>query len=117
MAIGSLTGGDNKVKDVYTKLVFYNSSDGKFYRDTGTSAGDEVVPIIYSSNNILIHNTTSDLSSGDILRILNNNSEVFSIDHQGALHFKPLSSAPTNNEDGTLYYDSGEKTLKLSVAD
>ena len=117
MATGSLTGSNNKVKDVYTKLVFYNATDGKFYRDTGTASGDELVPLIYSANNILIHNTTSTLSSGDILRILNNNSEVFSIDHQGALHFKPLSSSPTDNSDGTLYYDSGEKSLKLSIAD
>ena len=117
---GSLTGSSNRIKDVYTKLVFYNTSDGKFYRDTGTESGDVELVVgddLVGTDNILKHNTGSTLSSGDIMQILNNSSEVFSIDHQGALHLKGLSSAPTDNDAGTLYYDSVEKTLKLSVAE
>ena len=39
---GSLSS-PNLVKDVYTKLVFYNSSDGKMYRDNGSN-DVEVLP-------------------------------------------------------------------------
>jgi|TARA_R100001530_G_scaffold107332_1_gene75057 hypothetical protein len=115
---GSLTGSSNRIKDVYTKLVFYNTTDGKFYRDTGTETGDVEVVVgddLVGVDNILKHNTSSTLSSGDIMQILNNDAEVFSIDHQGALHLKAFSSAPTDNGAGTLYYDSVSKTLKLSV--
>ena len=115
---GSLTGSSNKIKDVYTKLVFYNTTDGKFYRDTGTESGDVEVAVgdeLVGADNILKHNTSSTLSSGDILQILNNGSEVFSIDHQGALHLKGFSDAPADTSAGTLYYDSVNKTLQLSV--
>jgi len=115
---GSLTGSSNRIKDVYTKLVFYNTSDGKFYRDTGTESGDVELVVgddLVGTDNILKHNTSSTLSSGDIMQILNNGSEVFSVDHQGALHLKGLGSAPSDNGAGTLYYDSVNKTLQLSV--
>ena len=91
---------------------------GKFYRDTGTESGDVEVVVgddLVGSDNILKHNTSSTLSSGDIMQILNNSSEVFSIDHQGALHLKGFTDAPTDNGAGTLYYDSVNKTLQLSV--
>ena len=115
---GSLTGSSNRIKDVYTKLVFYNTTDGKFYRDTGTESGDVEVAVgddLVGADNILKHNTSSTLSSGDIMQILNNSSEVFSIDHQGALHLKGFTDPPTDNGAGTLYYDSVNKTLQLSV--
>ena len=51
---GSLSS-PNLVKDVYTKLVFYNSTDGKLYRDNG-SADVEVLPDLIQGN-ILKHKT------------------------------------------------------------
>ena len=112
---GSLTGPSNKIKDVYTKLVFYNTGDGKFYRDNGSvdvelSVGSDLV-----ANNILKHNTTATLSSGDIFQLLNNGTEVFSVDAQGAVHLYPRTSAPTDNAEGTVYYDSTNDTLQISV--
>tara|TARA_R100000234_G_C4877000_1_gene125688 strand:+ start:66 stop:407 length:342 start_codon:yes stop_codon:yes gene_type:complete len=109
---GSLSS-PNLVKDVYTKLVWYNSSNGKFYRDNGTS-DVEVLPDLISGN-ILKHQTGSTVSSGDLFQILNNSTEVFSVDHQGAVHLKPQSSAPTDNSEGTLYFDSSQGTLVVSV--
>ena len=109
---GSLSS-PNLVKDVYTKLVFYNSSDGKFYRDNG-SDDVEVLPDLIDGN-ILKHQTGSTVSSGDFFQILNNSTEVFSVDHQGAVHLKPRTSAPTDNAEGTMYYNSSEGTLVVSV--
>tara|TARA_R100000742_G_C4259162_1_gene77007 strand:+ start:159 stop:503 length:345 start_codon:yes stop_codon:yes gene_type:complete len=109
---GSLSS-PNLVKDVYTKLVWYNTSDGKFYRDNG-STDVEVLPDLIDGN-ILKHNTSSTVSSGDLFQILNNSTEVFSVDHQGAVHLKPRTSAPTDNAEGTMYYNSSEGTLVVSV--
>ena len=109
---GSLSS-PHKVKDVYTKLVFYNTTDGKFYRDNGSS-DVEVLPDLVSGN-ILKHQTGSTVSSGDLFQILNNSTEVFSVDHQGAVHLKPRTSAPTDNAEGTMYYNSSEGTLVVSV--
>ena len=64
----------NKIKDVYTKLVWYNTSDSKFYRDNGTA--DVEVPVGSSlvTGNILKHQTASTVTSGDLFQILNNNT-------------------------------------------
>ena len=109
---GSLSS-PNLVKDVYTKLVFYNSTDGKLYRDNG-SADVEVLPDLIQGN-ILKHQTSGTVSSGDLFQILNNSTEVFSVDHQGAVHLKPRTSAPTDNSEGTIYYNSTEGSLIVSV--
>ena len=109
---GSLSS-PNLVKDVYTKLVWYNTSDGKMYRDNGT-ADVEVLPDLIDGN-ILKHKTGSTVSSGDLFQILNNSTEVFSVDFQGAVHLKPRTSAPTDNSEGTMYYDSSESSLMVSV--
>lgn len=109
---GSLSS-PNLVKDVYTKLVWYNTSDGKMYRDNGTD-DVEVLPDLIDGN-ILKHNTSSTVSSGDLFQILNNSTEVFSVDYQGAVHLKPRTSAPTDNAEGTMYYNSSEGTLVVSV--
>lgn len=109
---GSLSS-PNLVKDVYTKLVFYNSTDGKLYRDNGSN-DVEVLPDLIQGN-ILKHQTSSTVSSGDLFQILNNSTEVFSVDHQGAVHLKPRTSAPTDNSEGTIYYNSSEGTLVVSV--
>ena len=103
---GSLSS-PNLVKDVYTKLVFYNSTDGKFYRDNGSN---DLI-----DGNILKHQTGSTVSSGDLFQILNNSTEVFSVDHQGAVHLKPRTSNPTDNAEGTMYYNSSEGSLIVSV--
>lgn len=112
---GSLSS-PNLVKDVYTKLVFYNSTDGKLYRDNG-SADVEVLPDLIqgSFNQILKHQTGSTVTSGDLFQILNNSTEVFSVDYQGAVHLKPRTSAPTDNSEGTVYYNSLEGSLIVSV--
>ena len=104
---GSLSS-PNLVKDVW-----YNTSDGKFYRDNG-STDVEVLPDLISGN-ILKHQTSSTVSSGDLFQILNNSTEVFSVDHQGAVHLKPRTSNPTDNSEGTLYYNSTEESLLVSV--
>ena len=109
---GSLSS-PNLVKDVYTKLVWYNTSDGKFYRDNG-STDVEVLPDLISGN-ILKHQTSSTVSSGDLFQILNNSTEVFSVDYQGAVHLKPRTSAPADNSEGTIYYDSSQGSLLVSV--
>jgi hypothetical protein len=109
---GSLSS-PHKVKDVYTKLVFYNTTDGKFYRDNGSS-DVEVLPDLVSGN-ILKHQTGSTVSSGDLFQILNNSTQVFSVDYQGAVHLKPRTSAPTDNAEGTIYYNSTEESLMVSV--
>lgn len=112
---GSLTGPANKVKDVYTKLVFYNAGDGKFYRDNGTVDVELAVGSSLVDNNILLHNTDATLTEGDIFQLLNNNVEVFSVDAQGAVHLFPRTSAPTDNSEGSIYYDSTNDTLQISV--
>ena len=109
---GSLSS-PNLVKDVYTKLVWYNTSDGKFYRDNG-STDVEVLPDLISGN-ILKHQTSSTVSAGDLFQILNNSTEVFSVDYQGAVHLKPRTSAPSDNSEGTFYYNSSEGSLLVSV--
>tara|TARA_R100001510_G_C7655288_1_gene214382 strand:- start:3906 stop:4247 length:342 start_codon:yes stop_codon:yes gene_type:complete len=109
---GSLSS-PNLVKDVYTKLVWYNTTDGKFYRDNGSS-DVEVLPNLVD-NNILTHKTGSTISSGDLFRIINNSTEVFSVDYQGAVHLKPRTSAPSDNSEGTIYYNSSEGSLLVSV--
>ena len=109
---GSLSS-PNLVKDVYTKLVWYNTSDGKFYRDNG-STDVEVLPDLISGN-ILKHQTSSSVSSGDLFQILNNSTQVFSVDYQGAVHLKPRTSAPSDNSEGTIYYDSSQGSLLVSV--
>ena len=105
----------NKIKDVYTKLVWYNTSDSEFYSDNGTA--DVEVPVGSSlvTGNILKHQTDSTVSSGDLFQILNNSTEVFSVDYQGAVHLKPMTSAPSDNSEGTIYYDSSNDTLVVSV--
>lgn len=109
---GSLSS-PNLVKDVYTKLVFYNSTDGKLYRDNG-SADVEVLPDLIQGN-ILKHKTSSSVSSGDLFQILNNTDKVFSVDYQGGVHLKPRTSAPSDNSEGTIYYNSTEGSLLVSV--
>lgn len=111
---GSLSS-PNQIKDVYTKLVWYNVTDSKFYRDNGTS--DVEVPVGSSlvANNILKHQTGSTVSSGDLFQILNNSTEVFSVDYQGAVHLTPRTSAPSDNAEGTIYYDSTEDSLMVSI--
>jgi hypothetical protein len=105
----------NKIKDVYTKLVWYNTSDSKFYRDDGSA--DVEVPVGSSlvTGNILKHQTSSTVSSGDLFQILNNSTEVFSVDYQGAVHLKPMTSAPADNAEGTIYYNSVLETMLVSV--
>lgn len=109
---GSLSS-PNLVKDVYTKLVFYNSTDGKLYRDNG-SADVEVLPDLIQGN-ILKHQTSSGVTTGDLFQILNNTDKVFSVDYQGGVHLKPRTSAPSDNSEGTIYYNSTEGSLLVSV--
>ena len=109
---GSLSS-PNLVKDVYTKLVWYNTSNGKFYSDNGT-AEVEVLPKLVEGN-ILKHQTSSTVSSGDLFQILNNSTQVFSVDYQGGVHLKPRTSAPSDNSEGTIYYNSTEGSLLVSV--
>jgi len=109
---GSLSS-PHLVKDVYTKLVWYNTSDGKMYRDNGSS-DVEVLPDLVDGNK-LKHQTSSTVSSGDLFAILNNSTEVFSVDYQGAVHLSPRTSAPTDNSEGTMYYNSNEGSLMVSV--
>jgi hypothetical protein len=109
---GSLSS-PNLVKDVYTKLVWYNTTDGKMYRDNG-SADVEVLPDLVSGN-ILKHQTSSSVSSGDLFQILNSSTEVFSVDYEGAVHLKPRTSAPSDNSEGTVYYDSSQDSLMVSI--
>ena len=109
---GSLSS-PNLVKDVYTKLVFYNSTDGKLYRDNG-SADVEVLPDLIQGN-ILKHQTSSSVTTGELFQILNNTDKVFSVDYQGGVHLKPRTSAPSDNSEGTIYYNSTEGSLLVSV--
>jgi len=111
---GSLSS-PHLVKDVYTKLVWYNSTDGKMYRDNGSSDVEVLPKLLSADKNTLSHASPSTVSSGDLFEILNNNDKVFSVDHQGALHLKPRTSDPTNNTEGTVYYNSSEGTLRVSV--
>ena len=67
------------------------------------------------TNNILRHNTTATLSSGDIFQLLNNGTGVFQVDAQGAVHLYPRATAPTDNAEGTLYFDNVNDTLQISV--
>ena len=76
---GSLSA-PNLVKDVYTKLVWYNTTNGKMYRDNG-STDVEVLPNLVTGN-ILKHQTGSTVTSGDLFQILNNSTKVFSVDYQ-----------------------------------
>jgi hypothetical protein len=109
---GSLSS-PNLVKDVYTKLVWYNTTDGKMYRDNGTS-DVEVLPNLVTGN-ILKHQTGSTVTSGDLFQILNNSTKVFSVDYQGAVHLTPRTSAPSDNAEGTVYYNSSEDSLMVSI--
>ena len=112
---GSLSS-PNLVKDVYTKLVWYNTSNGKFYRDNGTADVEVLPDLIHGSfNQILRHQAGSTVSSGDLFQILNNSTAVFSVDYQGAVHLKPRTSAPSDNSEGTIYYNSSEGSLLVSV--
>ena len=109
---GSLSA-PNLVKDVYTKLVWYNTTDGKMYRDNG-STDVEVLPNLVTGN-ILKHQTGSTVTSGDLFQILNNSTKVFSVDYQGAVHLTPRTSAPSDNAEGTVYYNSSEDSLMVSI--
>lgn len=77
---GSLSS-PNLIKDVYTKLVFYNSADGKMYRDNGSN-DVEVLPDLIQGNTLL-HQTDSTINSGYLLKTNNNTSTKFSIDYNG----------------------------------
>lgn len=109
---GSLSS-PHLVKDVYTKLVWYNTTDGKMYRDNGSS-DVEVLPDLVDGN-LLKHQTSGSVTSGDLFKILNNSTGVFSVDYQGAVHLKPRTSAPSDNSEGTIYYDSSQDSLMVSI--
>tara|TARA_R110000803_G_scaffold158773_1_gene223010 strand:+ start:513 stop:854 length:342 start_codon:yes stop_codon:yes gene_type:complete len=109
---GSLTA-PYLVKDVYTKLVWYNTTDGKMYRDNGT-ADVEVLPNLVTGNT-MSHQTGSTVTSGDLFKILNNSTKVFSVDYQGAVHLTPRTSAPSDNAEGTIYYNSTSSSLMVSI--
>jgi hypothetical protein len=111
---GSLSS-PHQIKDVYTKLVWYNTSDSKFYRDNGSTDVEVPVGSDLVDGNILKHQTASTVSSGDLFQILNNSTEVFSVDYQGAVHLTPRTTAPSDNAEGTMYYNSSEASLMISV--
>ena len=71
--------------------------------------------VFEAATDILKHQTSSSVSSGDLFQILNNSTKVFSVDYQGAVHLKPRTSAPTDNSEGTVYYDSSQGSLLVSV--
>jgi len=103
----------NKVKDVYTKLVFYNSSDGRLYRDDGTTdekigaGGHEGI-----DNDLDYLKFTSDetLSTGNIFQLINNSSTEFRVTHDGVVVLKDQTGIP-EVRDGGLYFDDGELYL------
>jgi len=111
---GSLSS-PNQIKDVYTKLVWYNTGDSKFYRDNGTADVEVPVGSDLVTGDILKHQTAGTVTSGDLFQILNNSTEVFSVDYQGAVHLKPRTSAPSDNSEGTIYYNSSNDTLMVSI--
>ena len=67
------------------------------------------------SDNILKHDTDATLTSGDVFQLLNNGVDTFRVDAQGAVHLKPRTSAPTDNAEGTMYFDGANDTLQISV--
>ena len=101
----------NKVKDVYTKLVFWDDSVSKLYRDNGTqnvlvSAGGH--DGIDNDKSFLQFTATSALSSGNIFTLINNSAEKqFSITYDGVVKLKDHSSVPASTPGG-LYYKDGE---------
>ena len=103
---GSLTGNANRVRDVYKKLVFYNSTDEKFYRDNGIQ--DVELPIasdfINASDDYFRFSTSATLTSGNVVEFRNNTDTVFSVDYQGVAVLKGRSSVPSVVANG-LYSD------------
>ena len=101
----------NKIKDVYKNLVFYKTSDGKYYRDNGTQDVELTIGSghlgINNSLNWLKFTTTSTISSGNLFEVLNNSTSMFSLDVNGTLKLKEQASAPTSPSEGELAYIDG----------
>ena len=107
----------NKVKDVYTKLVFYNSSDGRLYRDDGTT--DEKIGAgghegINNDLDYLKFSSTETLSTGNIFQLINNETTKFNITFDGVVVLDDQSSIPTVS-DGGIYYKDGELFLGVET--
>lgn len=100
----------NKVKDAYTKLVFWDDNAEKLYRDNGTkdvlvaAGGHEGID---NDLDYLKFTATETLSSGNILTLINNSETQFSVTWDGVVLFKDHDSVPVAVEGG-LYYSNGE---------
>ena len=99
----------NLIKDVYKSLVFYKTSDAKFYRDNGSSDVELDIGGGHDGiNNALAwlkFTTTSTVSSGKLFELNNNSASMFSIDVDGTLQLKGQGSAPTAGK-GKIYCDT-----------
>tara|TARA_R100000458_G_C8256925_1_gene232917 strand:- start:376 stop:729 length:354 start_codon:yes stop_codon:yes gene_type:complete len=109
----------NKIKDVYKNLIFYKDSDGKYYRDNGTSDVELVIGGGHTGINNdlswLKFTTTSTVSSGNLFEVINNSASMFSLNSDGTIRVKGQSSAPGSVSAGQIYYNSSDNALYLGT--
>jgi len=109
----------NLIKDVYKQLVFYKDSDGKYYRDNGSSDVELVIGGGHTGiNNDLAwlrFTTTSTVGSGKLFEVNNNSASIFSLDTNGTLQLKAQSSAPASPVAGQIYFDSSTNSLNVGI--
>tara|TARA_Y100001973_G_C5201146_1_gene337797 strand:+ start:2230 stop:2577 length:348 start_codon:yes stop_codon:yes gene_type:complete len=101
----------NKIKDVYKSLVFYKTSDGKYYRDNGTQDVELIIGGGHTGINNSLHwlkfTTTSTISSGNLFEVINNSTSMISLDVNGTLKLKEQTSAPSSPAEGQIAYIDG----------
>ena len=106
-----------KIKDVYTKLVFFDESSSTFKRDTGSVDQDLSAYMghagINKSLDYLKFTATATLSSGNLFELVNNGDTKFSVTHDGVLKLKEQTSVPTATE-GAIYYKNDELFIGVS---
>jgi hypothetical protein len=111
---GSLTY-PNKVKDVYTKLVFFDDSTNTFKRDTGSIDTDLSAYMGHSgidkTVDYLKFTSPSTLLTGNIFELVNGSGDAkFSVDVKGVVNLFNQTTTPTATEGG-VYYKDGELFL------
>ena len=108
---GSLSS-PNLIKDVYKKLVFYDTATGYLKHDNGSTDVDllHLASVGDTDNDGRFEWNSSDapsvgeLTSGILASFSNNSVEKFSIDFNGVLNLATQSSTPTAVAGG-LYFD------------
>lgn len=106
----------NLVKDIYQQLIF-RKSDGKFYRDNGSTDVELLDPANVGSSlttaNRLSFTPSPTLTAGRIFELKNGSNEVFAVDYQGAMHLEEFASAPADNAAGTIYFNGANIVIAV----